>query len=78
MARTEDRLVCRDVNLVSQVLCLHLTLLLVKRRYIGTQALLVGIHMAYGVVVVVLREVAGVPFCLLVRALGVVLSMDVH
>lgn len=39
---------------------------------------LVGAHVGDRIVVVVLPEVAGVPFRLLVRALRVVLGVDVH
>jgi hypothetical protein len=78
MTRAEDGLICRDIYLISQVLSLHLTLLMLKRNYIGTQVLLISIHVANGIVMVMLRKIALVSFCLLICTLGIVLSMDVH
>jgi hypothetical protein len=50
--RAEDRLVSCYVNVISQVLCLHLAFLMLKREHIRAKTLLIGVHMTDRVIVV--------------------------
>lgn len=45
LPRTEDRLVCGNVDMVSQVLGLHLRFLVAKRQDVSRHGGLVGAHM---------------------------------
>lgn len=79
MTRAKNRFIASlHVDMISQILCLHLTLLVVQRNAVWPHALVICAHVADRVVVVVFREMSRVALCLLEGTFSVVLSVDVH